>query len=97
MPFGTRLEPIKHSSAFDGPPTIKGDIRIHNGSLYGTTTKELYGNKYNKQIKVDDSVRVRVFVNSCCQCVVKFFFGFGGVRGKRIIVRVVLFAILISG
>ena len=61
VPFGTRLEPIKHKSTFEGPATIKGDLRIHNDSLYGTTMKDFYGNKYQKQVIVDESVRVRTF------------------------------------
>ena len=59
IPFGTKLEPIKHKAATDGPPTIKGDMRIHNDLLYGTTTKEYFPAKYEKQIKIDESIRVR--------------------------------------
>ena len=58
VPFGPSLKPIKHSGAFKGPPTIQGDARLHESSLYGTTNNHFYRNKYQRKVDVDESIRV---------------------------------------
>ena len=58
VPFGPMLKPIKHRRVFEGPPTIQGDVKVHSNSLYATTTRDFYGNKYQEKVTVDDSVRV---------------------------------------
>lgn len=63
VPLRGKLEPIKHKgSTTGGPPTIKGDIRIHSDDLYGTTMRECFPNKYQKQTIVDESIRVCLFL-----------------------------------
>ena len=58
VPFGASLKPMKHSGAFKGPKTIQGDARLHESSLYRTTNNDFYGNKYQRKVDVDESIRV---------------------------------------
>ena len=71
VPLRAKLEPIKHKGSISGgPPTIRGDIRIHRDDLHGTTMRENFPKKYQKQTIVDESIRVCLDVSKSLRAVV---------------------------